>query len=229
MCTGIYALSFDSYNLNYIGQSLNIEKRYSSHICTLKKSKGNTKLQSAFNIYGVPELVIIEECNPKDLDVNEKYWINEFDSVNTGCNITIGGAGGSGCCAGPSIYSEEDIIEVLYLLIDTTLSYKEIEKRCNVKYGTIRDIASLSQHKWLEDCLPEQYTKLKNLKGHIRNTPGPLNKYTNTKLINPDGVIISIGNETLISFSTKYGIYAEKLSKLIRGRVLNYRGWRLYK
>lgn len=145
-----------------------------------------------------------------------------------GLNTTSGGAGGSGCYAGPSKYSEEEIIKVFTYIIDTNLSYKEIEKISNVGHVTIKDIASLSQHKWLEDRFPDKYAKLRALKGTIRNTPGPLNKYNGTKLISPFGSIISIGNESLASFCKKYGIYAGKLSRLIRGAVLEYRGWRVY-
>lgn len=93
--SGIYKITINSYYI-YIGQSVNIERRWSTHLNELKQNKKlyNKKFQNVFNKY--PDKIkfeIIELCDIDKLDEREMYWIEYYSSYNTkyGLNMSIGG------------------------------------------------------------------------------------------------------------------------------------------
>lgn len=97
--TGIYKITINDYYI-YIGQSVNIEGRWSDHLSELKRNKKsyNTKFQNVFNKYpNTIKFEIIEECDVDKLDEREMYWIDCYKSYNTnhGLNMSIGGECGS--------------------------------------------------------------------------------------------------------------------------------------
>ena len=75
----------------YIGQSIDIEKRWEEH--KFYSGKENTAIQSAFKKYGISNFSfeVIEECLREELDAKEIYWIAKYDSFNNGYNLTQGG------------------------------------------------------------------------------------------------------------------------------------------
>lgn len=95
---GIYKITSPSGKV-YIGQSIDIEKRWKSYNFYLnRKSCLGTKLYYSFQKYGVLEhkFEIIEECSLELLDEREIYWIkfhNTFDTKH-GLNLKKGGLGG---------------------------------------------------------------------------------------------------------------------------------------
>lgn len=84
MTQGIYKISFRD-EVIYVGQSRNIEKRWSTHMCSIRKNDkrhGNTLVVNIGRKYGVDSLdfQVIEEV--KDvfmLNEREVYWIRFFD------------------------------------------------------------------------------------------------------------------------------------------------------
>lgn len=94
---GIYCIKNKVDNKVYIGQSININNRLANHKSDLKHNRHhNTYLQHAYNKYGVEnfEFSIICECDMKELDKLEKYYILEvYNSVdrNNGYNRESGG------------------------------------------------------------------------------------------------------------------------------------------
>jgi len=84
MKTGIYKITSPDGHV-YIGQSINIEKRFDQH--RLNNSRGYNKLKSSFNFYGAynHQFEIIEECNFEILNDRESYWLNYYKS--SGCYI----------------------------------------------------------------------------------------------------------------------------------------------
>ena len=103
MTIGIYKIENKINNKKYIGQSINIEKRWKEHQYLLKMNKHhNYHLQNAWNKYKEESFIfnIIEECDKKVLNDKEKYWINSFDSYNSGYNLDKGGDGILGCKKG---------------------------------------------------------------------------------------------------------------------------------
>lgn len=100
MSIGIYKIENKNNNQCYIGQSIDIERRWKTHLqpCIYANpfsESYNYKLYVAFRKYGVESFIfsIIELCEREQLNEREQYWIKHYDSYNTGYNMTIGGEG----------------------------------------------------------------------------------------------------------------------------------------
>ena len=84
----------------YIGQTVDYEKRKSSHLTALRANRHNNKyLQNSWNKYGesVFEFSVVIECDVDELDVFEIRYIQQMDTlVPKGYNMTKGGEGARG-------------------------------------------------------------------------------------------------------------------------------------
>ena len=95
---GIYKITCKVNKKIYIGQSLNVENRYKTHVNnhTNKNLKGdyNTKFYRALRKHGIEnftfEIVEVVE-DPAQLNQREAYWIKYYDSFKNGYNSTPGG------------------------------------------------------------------------------------------------------------------------------------------
>lgn len=96
MNVGIYAI-INKYNGKYyIGMSSKLNKRETFHFWSLKNNRHvNRHLQRAFNLYGEESFVfeVLEYCKVKELKEKEVHYINFFDAMNNGYNLTLGGEG----------------------------------------------------------------------------------------------------------------------------------------
>jgi group I intron endonuclease len=92
---GIYKITSPSGKI-YIGQSTNINKRWKLHI-GMYFSHGINKIKRSLLKYGPENHIfeIIEECTLEQLNEREIYWINYYNSVKEGLNISLGGEGGN--------------------------------------------------------------------------------------------------------------------------------------
>ena len=73
MTIGIYRLIFPNTAKCYIGQSVNIERRYVQHIRDMEKGVAAEKVQQAYHMYGKPTLdIILDDINISELDTLEK-------------------------------------------------------------------------------------------------------------------------------------------------------------
>lgn len=92
---GIYKITNLKNNKCYIGQSVNINERFTSHKWYLKNNRHvNIKLQRAWNKYGEDnfKFEIIEECNKEVINEREIYFIKHFNACSSkGYNLTYGG------------------------------------------------------------------------------------------------------------------------------------------
>ena len=94
MSIGIYKIENLINSQVYIGQSVDIGKRWSTHIAELNNNyHHNAHLQHAWNKYGEEnfEFSIVEECDINQLNQREIYWISKFNSYEDGYNLTSGG------------------------------------------------------------------------------------------------------------------------------------------
>lgn len=100
MTIGIYCIKNKINNKIYIGQALNIEYRWKTHIYNLNKNtiRCNDYLLNHWKKYGKDnfEFLIIEECLEKDLNERETYWTKYYKSTdrNFGYNIKEAGSNG---------------------------------------------------------------------------------------------------------------------------------------
>lgn len=98
---GVYLIKCKSENKVYIGQSINIKKRYVGHLSNLRNHKHpNIYLQTDFNKYGEEDFSceVLCELNSEDFTRKKLYeleifYISLYDSTNRlkGYNIESGG------------------------------------------------------------------------------------------------------------------------------------------
>lgn len=87
---GIYRIT-NPVGKVYIGQSVNIERRFRSYK-NLTHCSQQHKLFRSFRKYNVVEHVfeVIEECNEKHLNERERYWQDFYDVLsNNGLNLKL--------------------------------------------------------------------------------------------------------------------------------------------
>ena len=90
---GIYSLECNLTGKSYVGSSVDILKRFNSHIRQLENGRHHSyKLQRHWNRVdfqqdGVLNLYILEECNREDLPEKELNWILELQAVANGFNV----------------------------------------------------------------------------------------------------------------------------------------------
>lgn len=88
----IYKITNKVNGKSYIGQTrYTLEFRWKQHI----HKKDNTYFHNAIHKYGKDNfsLEILEECEHKDLDSREIFYIAKFNTFSEGYNLTLGGGG----------------------------------------------------------------------------------------------------------------------------------------
>jgi group I intron endonuclease len=84
---GIYKITSPN-NRVYIGQSVNINKRFYRYSILSANVKGQTKLYRSFLKYGVlnHKFEILKECSQSELNELERYYQEYYNSVDDGLN-----------------------------------------------------------------------------------------------------------------------------------------------
>ncbi len=87
---GIYKITSPS-NKVYIGQSVNIEKRFISYKRMYVKNEKQIKLHRSFLKYGVVNHIfeIVQECLEQELNNYERYYQELNDCLNNGLNCVL--------------------------------------------------------------------------------------------------------------------------------------------
>ena len=134
---GIYKITNKINGKSYIGQSNNIQRRFSEHRTKGKESR--ILVDIAIQKYGMDNFLfeIIEECPIDQLNERESYWIAQFNTVNNGYNFSIGGEQQSiGENNGRAILNEDDVKKI-------RIAYNNHERRKDV-YKSFKDKISFS-------------------------------------------------------------------------------------
>lgn len=138
----IYKITNTINSKVYIGQTIKTaEKRFQQHRNNYTKSYfSQIVLYKAFKKYGIENFSfeIIEEIPNEELDLREKYWIEQYDSYNNGYNSTLGGRD-------VELYKfdEEEIIEEYHIL----KSARQVAKKYNIDHNTIDRILNANHVK----------------------------------------------------------------------------------
>ena len=93
---GIYKITNLLNGKCYVGQSIDIEKRWAEHKSIYNHPRcSNYHIYRAFRKYGIENFSfsVIEECEQALLNEREKFWIQHYNSFECGYNMTIGGDG----------------------------------------------------------------------------------------------------------------------------------------
>jgi hypothetical protein len=94
---GIYKITRRVTGKAYIGQSIDIFRRWKEHICFGEDKKNWQVIKHALYKYGITEFTfeILEECSKEDLNNREIYWISYFNTFTkdrkNGYNLNRGG------------------------------------------------------------------------------------------------------------------------------------------
>ena len=135
---GIYKIENLINNKCYIGQSVNIKRRWKDHKEASKNIKNKNydyPLYKAIRKYGLENFSfeILEKCSENLLNEKEKYWIKYFNSYNNGYNQNEGGNSGSHYIK----LSKEKVLEIINYLKISKESSEIIGEKFGVSGRTI--------------------------------------------------------------------------------------------
>lgn len=217
---GIYALYWEIPELVYIGQSVDIPRRFVSHKYKFSTNTHIMYLQNIYTKYGTPKCIILEECSIVELDSLETCWISDFDTVNY---LSTGQGGRIGYESPKCAATKQQIIDTAKLLLDPSISDETILSNTGVSKGTLESIKYRKRHSWLKEECPEVWEQLSKVK---RFTKGQLTRYkTNVLLKDPFGKIHEVSN--LSKFAVDNNLNKGHLCSLARGEVSHHKGWKL--
>lgn len=135
---GIYKIENLINHKIYIGQSVNIERRWrdEKRCAFIKEDKSyNYPLSRAFRKYGINNFSfeIIEECSKEELNNKERFWINYYNSFFQGYNQTLGGDASNAL-------PKENIIGIINDLKTTTDFHATIAEKWGVSTELVQGI-----------------------------------------------------------------------------------------
>lgn len=87
---GIYKIKSPTEKV-YIGQSINIERRFKTYKSLNSQIKTSIKLHRSLLKYGVEKHIfeVIEECEMSQLNNRERYWQDHYNCMESGLNCKL--------------------------------------------------------------------------------------------------------------------------------------------
>ena len=236
MTIGIYKLVFNGTTSVYIGQSLNIERRFSQHKYGLKSGTHSKKLMRAYSLYGLPSLEILSECGKKELNTQELECIEVYNSIQEGFNEHPNTAGG-GCLYGNdnsrSLYSEDTVLLVVLTLVNNPeLTQRQVSETLQVGLSFVEHVSAGNTGRYIQNTYPLEYSKLMSLKGN-RYTKDKISNSSSAKargivypkIVSPEGVSYSVDN--IRKFGRDHNLNNGDLCQVLNKRKATIKGWKL--
>jgi len=225
---GIYGIYNKVEDKFYIGSSLNIGSRVSSHYSELRHNKhSNEKLQQAFNIYGEASFltIIIEECSESVLREVEQFYIRDWDTYKNGYNKTDSCIPGermpeiskekiAGLNHWNSRYSGDALENSFKLLTTTNLSSLTISDITKVDVYTVQHLAQ-GGHSWLHKKYPEL---LKGLQNRVVKRSISSLMYSAETILEIMRILLNTPQYTFAEISLQVSVPVETISAISSGR-----------
>lgn len=139
---GIYKIENKNTHQVYIGQSVDILRRWKAHKVQAKsyssENSDNRLYHELHNHFEDFEFSIIEECDRSKLNEREVYWISYYDSTNPdhGYNISPGGSIGDY----HRVLQQKQLNEIANLLVTTDLTQEEIADKFQTGRRTVSSV-----------------------------------------------------------------------------------------
>lgn len=170
---GIYLIENKINKKKYIGQSVDIKKRWSSHITKCK----NSHLKAAFFKYGIENFnfSIIEFCKEYELNEKEVFYISKYKTFNNkkGYNKTTGG---DSCFSKP--ISEETKVKISLTLKGRKLNLTEEQ----LKIRSTNSFGSKNVNAKTVIFYDKEYPTISALSKELNLSPSTLTAYIKGKL-----------------------------------------------
>lgn len=166
---GIYKIENLVNQHKYIGQSIDIEKRWQQEKRRAFMPEAHEyeyPLSKAIRKYGLENFSfeVIEECSRADLNSRERYWITFYNSYFDGYNQTLGGDSTTGG------QPKEKIIGVINDLKTTDMLHREIAQKWDISTEMVQGINT--GRYWYQDKeeypLQERCRKISQQRGQGR-------------------------------------------------------------
>ena len=172
---GIYKITNNINGKIYIGQSNNIQRRFSEH--QTKGSISRIPVDIAIQKYGKENFSfeVLEECSVEELNTKETEWITYFNSIENGYNCSLGGDQQStGSNNGRAILTEDEV-KIIRQAYANHLRRKDVYKQFENKisfstFANIWDGTSWSH------IMPEVFTE-ENKKYYMTESTNGENSY----------------------------------------------------
>lgn len=226
---GVYSIKNKITGEQYIGSSIDLQRRKSEHYSSLRRSSHeNKKLQNAFSAYGESnfEYSILQLCSMEELLATEENLIRKYNTYHKGYNNTDKVISGSvmqhlevrqkhwGELHGGSKYPNQKIIEVFNLLAKTNFSHHKISQIANVSEGIVSYVKS-GGHSWVWLECKELAELVKN-RATIKEEHGT--KYSNKDILDLFDILVKNPDISLDKISEQIGISKETISAVSCGR-----------
>lgn len=160
MSIGIYKYQNKKNGKIYIGQSIDIKRRYQQHLTNAKLNPTSSDIDNAINHEGIDNFSfeIIEECLVDELDDREIYWINFYNSYKNGYNRTPGGKSIRGEDHGRAILTYEQVWQIRDLYGKRVFKRSEVFNQFSSTGITLRGFLKIWNCKTWNDVHTDVYT-----------------------------------------------------------------------
>lgn len=205
----IYLITNTINSKVYVGQTIQtLNKRFNGHCCYSKSDRSaNMYIKRAIHKYGKDKfhIQLLEECPIEKLNDREKYWIEYYNSYNTGYNLTLGGQDSNYF----NLHRIEDFIDI-QKFEQYILEFKPLATEVAKHFGISR-------------CSVYNLIKRLNNPNLILNSYNPVKGKSIEDLDKIE--LLTLYNEgwSILDLARKYHIKKSKISKFLKEKGIKIR------